>query len=154
MKKALFLAIMRYCLFIILVLFSSFKPKPISENELYCYIKEIGILHPEVVLKQAIYETGHFKSNIYKKKNNVFGFRRTSKYIYYKNWQACVDYYKVWQDKHYKDTTQNYYTFLQKINYSGHKGFNYAFELKGVKIKDSLICNRDFTLPSKPFVTF
>jgi len=124
------------------VLFSSFKPASVSENVVFCYIKSIGIKNPEIVLKQAIYESGHFKSHIFQTKNNVFGFRKTKNYLYYKNWKTCVDFYKKWQDKHYKDTTQDYYDFLQKINFCGNKKFNYALELKKIKIRGSLICNR------------
>jgi len=132
---------MRYSLFFILILFCSFKADPPTENEVYCYIVSIGIKNPEIVLKQAIYESGHFKSNIFKTKNNLFGFRRTMTYITYKDWKACVDYYKVWQDKRYKDTNQDYYTFLQKINYVGNSRFNYAGEVRKIKIRDSLKCN-------------
>lgn len=132
--------IRRYSFLFIMVLFCSFKASPVTENEVYCYIKSIGIKNPEVVLRQAIYESGHFNSSIFRNKNNVFGFRRTMTYITYKDWKACVDYYKVWQDKHYKDTSEDYYTFLQKINYSGHSKFNYAKELKGVKIRGTLTC--------------
>jgi uncharacterized FlgJ-related protein len=127
-------------LLLMLVLFSSFNVDPVFENKVYCYIKSIGIKHPDIVLKQAIYESGHFNSNIYKTKNNLFGFRRTQTYLSYKNWQACVDYYKVWQDKYYKDVNQDYYTFLQKINYSGLANFDYSGELKKVKIRGSLNC--------------
>jgi len=132
--------LMRNCLFFILILFCSFKADPPSENEVYCYIVSIGIKNPDIVLKQAIYESGHFKSNIFKTKNNLFGFRRTATYITYKNWKACVDYYKEWQDKRYKDASQDYYTFLQKINYSGHSNFDYAKELKRIKIRGDLNC--------------
>jgi uncharacterized FlgJ-related protein len=106
----------------------------------YCYIVSIGIKNPEIVLKQAIYESGHFKSNIFKTKNNLFGFRRTMTYLTYKDWKACVDYYKVWQDKRYKDTNQDYYTFLQNINYSGYDRYKYVKELKRIKIRGSLTC--------------
>ena len=132
--------LMRNCLFFILILFCSFKTDPPSENEVYCYIVSIGIKNPDIVLKQAIYESGHFKSNIFKTKNNLFGFRRTATYITYKNWKACVDYYKEWQDKRYKDASQDYYTFLQKINYSGYSNFDYAKELKRIKIRGDLNC--------------
>ena len=132
--------LMRYSLFFILILFCSFKPDPPTENEVYCYIVSIGIKNPEIVLKQAIYESGHFKSNIFKTKNNLIGFRRTMTYLTYKDWKACVDYYKVWQDKRYKDTNQDYYTFLQNINYSGYDRYKYVKELKRIKIRGSLTC--------------
>jgi uncharacterized FlgJ-related protein len=103
-------------------------------------MKSIGIKNADIVLKQAIYESGHFNSKIYKSKNNLFGFRKTATYITYKNWQSCADYYKVWQDKQYKNVNEDYYTFLQKINYTGHKNFNYAKELKKIIIRGSLKC--------------
>ena len=60
-------------LLLMLVLFSSFNVDPVFENKVYCYIKSIGIKHPDIVLKQAIYESGHFNSNIYKTKNTFNG---------------------------------------------------------------------------------
>lgn len=128
-------------LFLGVVLFSSFKVDPDFETKLYCYMKGIGIKNADVVLKQAIFESGHFNSKIYKAKHNLFGFRRTKTYITYKNWQACVDYYKIWQDKYYKDASQDYYSFLQKINYTGYKKFDYAKALKNIKTRGSLKCD-------------
>lgn len=119
---------------------SSSHTNKVSENEVYCYIKILEIKNPEIVLKQAIYESGHFKSNIFKSKNNLFGFRRSKSYMTFDSWQSCVLYYKKWQDKYYKDTTQDYYIFLQKKNYSGYKEFHYSTELKKIKIKASLAC--------------
>ncbi len=115
----------------------------LDENEIYCYIKKIGIKHPEIVLKQAIYESGHFTSKIFKNKNNLFGFRHTMTYMSFDNWQASVDYYKVWQDKYYKNDTEDYYKFLQRKNYSGYKEFNYSAQLKRIKIRASLNCFED-----------
>lgn len=121
------------CLCIYLPIFA------LTESEVYCYMDSIGIKHAEVVLKQAIYETGHFKSNIFKTKNNLFGFRRTKSYMKFKNWRSCIDYYKKWQDKYYHGE-ENYYQFLQKKNFAGSKKFNYAKQLKNIKIRGSLNC--------------
>ncbi len=112
----------------------------IDENEVYCYIKSVGIKNPEIVLKQAIYESGHFKSVNCKKKNNLFGFRSVIIYKSFKTWQDCVDYYKKWQDKHYKDCSEDYYRFLERINYSGYKNFGYSKQLRKVRIQASLKC--------------
>ncbi|MFC4232509.1 glucosaminidase domain-containing protein [Parasediminibacterium paludis] len=111
----------------------------VSENDVYCYMNSIGIQHSEVVLKQAIYESGHFKSRIFKSKNNLFGFRRTKTYMKFKSWQSCIDFYKKWQDKYYHGE-EDYYQFLQKKNFAGNKKFNYAKQLKNIKIRDSLNC--------------
>ncbi len=115
----------------------------IDENEVFCYIKKSGIKNPEIVLLQAIYESGHFKSNVCKKKNNIFGFRTHIVYKKFSRWQESVDYYKKWQDRHYVDTTEDYYHFLQRINYSGYKQFNYAKQLKKVNIVASCKCAED-----------
>jgi uncharacterized FlgJ-related protein len=121
-----------------------------NENEVYCYIKKIGIRNPEIVLQQAIYESGHFKSQVCCQRNNLFGFRSTLIYKKYPTWQNCVDYYKKWQDRHYTDTTEEYYHFLQRINYSGYKEFNYAKQLKKVKIQASCKCIEDEQPNSPP----
>lgn len=115
----------------------------IDENEVYCYMKGIGIKNADIVLRQAIFESGHFKSAICKKKNNIFGFRSAVIYKSFKSWQDCVDYYKKWQDKHYKDTTEEYYHFLQRINYSGLKNYNYPKQLQQIKIQAPLKCKED-----------
>ncbi|MFP5042350.1 glucosaminidase domain-containing protein [Parasediminibacterium sp. JCM 36343] len=131
--------------YVAILLFSLVLSSPLyaqTENEVYCYIKKAGIKHPEVVLKQAIYESGHFKSNIFKKRNNLFGFRH-NKYIVFDSWQSCIDYYKRWQDKYYKDDSIEYYKFLQHRNFSGRLKFRYDTQLKHTKIKDDLVCLDD-----------
>lgn len=115
----------------------------INENEVYCYIKKIGIKNPEIVLKQAIFESGHFKSPVCRKRNNIFGFRGRGAYKKFDSWKTCVEYYKKWQDKHYNDDTEDYYHFLQRLNYSGFKEFTYEKHLKKVKIQASCKCAED-----------
>ncbi len=132
---------MKFLLLILLLPIYKSHTNKISENEVYCYIRSLGIKNPKIVLKQAIYETGHFKSKIFKSKNNLFGFRRSKSYLTFNSWQSCVVYYKNWQEKYYRDTTQDYYIFLQKKNYSGYKEFHYSNELKKIKIRASLICD-------------
>ena len=113
-----------------------------TENEIYCYMVNIGIKHPDVVLKQAIFETGHFKSQIYKRRNNLFGFRKR-KYIAYDSWKNCIDYYKVWQDKHYTNDSLDYYKFLESKNFSGSNRLRYSNNLRNTRIKATLNCSGD-----------
>ena len=89
-----------------------------APEKLKNYIIEKGIKHPEIVYAQAILETGHFKSVIFKENNNLFGMkyihdcncsinrknaRKTtaigSKYNHavYRNWKESVDDYLLWQ---------------------------------------------------------
>lgn len=87
------------------------------------YICQCGIKHPEIVMKQAIWETGWFKSKHLMRKNNLFGFRGKS-YLTFKSWRESVEYYKKWQDKRYDQTKyKDYYEFLTKIRY-GHSGYS------------------------------
>lgn len=77
------------------------------------FAKEVlkqGIEHPEVAVAQAMIESGHFKSPLFKENNNVFGMkfprqrqttavRQNKGQSYYKNWIDSVKDYKLWQSK-------------------------------------------------------
>lgn len=117
------------------------QKEPVSETAVYCYLKSIGVKNPRTVLKQAIFESGHFKSRIFKAKNNLFGFRRTKTYMSFNSWQASCDYYKKWQEKNYKNEEEDYLKFLQRKNYAGNKSYNYAGNLKKIKIRGNLLCD-------------
>ena len=92
-----------------------------------------GVQHPEIVLKQAIQETGWFKcTSCSLNRNNIFGFYYKKQYLTYDSWQECVRYYKRWQDRHYKGG--DYYTFLQKVGFATDP--QYITRLKSIKIKD------------------
>lgn len=112
-----------------------YKTAQVNVNDVINYMDSIGIKHSEIVIRQAILETGHFKSRLLMDKNNLFAFRYTRRYIKFENWQASVDYYKKWQDKYYKNEKEDYYLFLKRIKYA-HAG-NYITTLKRIKIKSS-----------------
>ena len=82
------------------------------------YICEKGIKHPDIVMKQAILETGWLQSKYLMGRNNLFGFRVTKEYMRFKSWRHSVDYYKDWQDRKYKDPKEDYYKFLVRIHYA------------------------------------
>jgi uncharacterized FlgJ-related protein len=68
----------------------------------------MGIQHIDVVLAQAILESGTFTSRIFKTKNNMFGMKVPGKrqttainkkgYASYVSWVDCVKDYKLYQD--------------------------------------------------------
>lgn len=69
-----------------------------------------GIEHPEVAVAQALIESGHFKSDLFKINNNAFGMkfprqrettaiRQNKGQSYYKDWIDSAKDYKLWQDK-------------------------------------------------------
>ncbi len=89
------------------------------KDSVYAYILAADIKHPEIVLKQAILETGWFQSKHLMKRNNLFAFRSTKKYMHFDTWQDCIEYYKRWQLDKYTNPEENYYKFLVRIKYAG-----------------------------------
>ena len=72
------------------------------------YILQLNIKNPKVVLAQAIIESGHFKSKLFKENNNLFGMRHAKQrhciskgskngYAIYNNWRESVIDYAFYQ---------------------------------------------------------
>lgn len=92
----------------------------------YNYIKSIGIKYPDVVLAQAILESGYFTAPEAKKRNNYLGMmhsnRGYSKSVYgrqasYNSWQESLHDYKEWQYKYawHLTSQEEYILYLQKV---------------------------------------
>ena len=103
-------------------------------------IEEQDIEHPEIVLRQSIWETGWYKCKYCSwKYNNLFGFRHKSwvtednpqGYLKFDTWQDAVAYYKRWQDKRYQGG--DYYNFLINIGYAAD-GEKYVKHLKSLSL--------------------
>ena len=70
----------------------------------------MGIKFPDVVFAQAVLETGHFTSKLFRDSNNLFGMKVPSKretlsvgkikggYAVFENWEKSVNDYLLWQD--------------------------------------------------------
>ena len=93
-------------------------PEELSVENLYAELKKQKVKHAEVVLRQAVLETGWLKSYSCRERNNLFGFWYKKEYINFDSWKASVTYYKDWQERHYKDDNQDYYDFLVKRGYA------------------------------------
>jgi uncharacterized FlgJ-related protein len=67
----------RLFLFIVVLFIgvSSSAQSKLNVDTVFKYICEKGIAHPEIVIKQAVLETGWFKSPFLMKRNNIFAFR-------------------------------------------------------------------------------
>lgn len=102
-------------------------PPLTSENLKKELIKQ-KIPHSDIVYAQAVWETGHFKSKLCRKYNNLFGIRGKKGYKHYNNWIESVQDYKKRISSRYKKG--DYYLFLQKIGYASDK--NYIKHLKKV----------------------
>jgi hypothetical protein len=81
----------------------------ISYSSLYKEILKLDLLFPDVVFAQALLESGHFSSEVFKSENNLFGMkyprqRATTSlkkgktgYANYIHWTQSVHDYKLWQ---------------------------------------------------------
>lgn len=82
-------------------------------------LKYYDIQNPEIVYAQAILETGHFKSRVCRKYNNLFGLYDSKNKDYYKfnHWSDSVlGYLNYIQSKYHPP--DDYYMFLQNIGYA------------------------------------
>jgi hypothetical protein len=109
------------------------KQKKLTADTVFNYICELGIKHPEIVIKQSILETGWYAAPFLMSRNNLFGFRKVQ-YLRFANWKESVQYYKRWQDKNYKNPEEDYYAFLVRIKYATPQ---YPTHLKKVKYTNS-----------------
>ena len=107
--------------------FFSQTPKEGLEEALSYY----GLEHKDIVYAQAVLETGHFKSKVCLKYNNLFGLynSKEKRYCKFNHWTESVVAYKEWIQKKYQPP-DNYYTFLENINYASDK--EYISTLKSI----------------------
>jgi len=116
-----------------------------TEENLIMSMYDLDIQHKETVFRQAVVESGNFKSKLFKNGNNLFGMRRATQretkalkktymgYAKYPHWIHSIIDYKIWQgDKNIND----YKTFLKKRNYA--KNVNYFSHLKSVRLDKDL----------------
>lgn len=102
---------------------------------MYDAIKEAGIRHPDFVMAQCMQETGNLScKKCCLRYHNLFGFYiKGNKCKKFESDEACIKYYKEWQDKRYdkwrkKYPKADYYHFLKYVKYA--TGDKYTGELK------------------------
>jgi uncharacterized FlgJ-related protein len=124
-----------------------FRNADFSPETFKLYLQFIGVSNTEIVFKQAKLETAHFKSNVFKRCNNLFGMKvsrirknTTSGFILadfgkvakYSHWTDSVNDYLLWQSIQMpKFYTGNYYEFLELAGYATNKNYNNI--LKNIK---------------------
>lgn len=94
------------------------------------------IQHADVVVSQAILETGNFKSDLCLNQNNLFGLynSRRDEFFSFDHWAKSV---KAYRDKiQYRYHSGDYYEWLQDIGYA--EDTCYVSKLKLVKEKYNL----------------
>lgn len=77
--------------------------------------------HANIVLAQARLESGNFKSDFYRKTNNLFGLKKGKKYATYKTWRDSIKDYKERISSRYQGGS--YYKFLKDIKYATNPNY-------------------------------
>ena len=92
------------------------------------------IQYPQIVYAQALLETGHFTSSVYKKYNNLFGLynSKIKDYYSFEHWFDSVKAYRDFVQYKYKGNT-DYYTFLVNLPYAMDP--NYINKIKQLEHK-------------------
>ena len=103
-----------------------------TTKEVLTELEKQEVWYPEVVLAQAILETGWFDcKRCSLDKNNLFGLwdSRNQKYFEYDTWQESIGGYKRGiQYKFFRKDYKDYYKFLEEIGYAEDP--NYISKLK------------------------
>ncbi len=95
-------------------------------DSVWAEINFLEIKHPEVVLRQSIWETQWYNcTKCCLRFNNLFGFRSKKNvtpdnprgYFKYEDWCESVAAYKRWQDRKY-NADPDYYRFLRYVGYA------------------------------------
>lgn len=110
----------------------------LSKENLVKLMNDLGIQHVDIVLAQAILESGTFTSRIFKTKNNMFGMKVPKKretlavnkrgytgYATYASWIDCVKDYKLYQDFITKNKviSRSEYLAILSRGYSESEGY-------------------------------
>jgi len=106
--------------------------KTFSEENLVNYLLELNIKFPDIVFSQARYETGNFKSLVFRENSNLFGMKvansrgTTNKgeqhnHAIFDNWQMSVLDYALWQNAYGRKfkTRESYMQYLKDVYAEG-----------------------------------
>jgi len=107
-----------------------------SRAKLVQTLKDLNVRFPHIVMAQAIIESGHFQSNIFRSNHNLFGMKQakmrctTAKgtnlgHAYYDNWKESVYDYAFFQSRYLHDlkTEQQYLEYLDR-NYAEVRNYD------------------------------
>lgn len=113
-----------------------FLSDTVTIKELYKACEYYEIQQPDIVVAQAILETGFFRSDLCLKQHNLFGLfnSRTMDFYSFNHWSESV---KAYRDKvQYRYQDGNYYDWLENIGYA--KDSLYVSKLKNIQINYNL----------------
>lgn len=118
-------------LFLIISINLSYYNQDIERSQygVWCECVQQEILFCETIVQQSTTETQNGNTGVGKSHNNLFGFRSSENYMYFKTLRSSISYYKSWQNKYYPSYIQNhpnssYYSFLEYIGWKTGKSNN------------------------------
>jgi uncharacterized FlgJ-related protein len=116
------------------------KDSSFNKTKLVQMLKDLNVRFPHIVMAQAIIESGHFQSNIFRTNHNLFGMKQarmrctTAKgtnlaHAYYDNWKESVYDYAFFQSRYLHDlkTEDQYLEYLDR-NYAEAKNYDAAIK--------------------------
>lgn len=120
-----------------------------SEEKFIEELKRLNVKFPYIVMAQAIVETGHYKSEIFKENHNLFGMKQaklrinTAKgtqkgHAYYDNWHQSVYDYAFYQCRYLSNLKSEMEYFLYLSNVYAEAGGGYVNLVKKVIEKEKL----------------
>lgn len=79
-----------------------------------------NVRYKDVVMAQAILETGHFTSNVYTNYNNMFGLSHRGRYYsFHKWWESIIAYRFMVQDRYDgPDNSEDYLKWIVDMGYA------------------------------------
>lgn len=107
---------------------------PVTDETALCFMQQIGIEHPHIVLAQMKLESAIYTSKLALENNNYFGMKQPRKrattsigekngYASYKSWVHSVLDYALWQKEYASELTENQY--LDSLSsYAEDKNYN------------------------------
>lgn len=109
-----------------------------SKEALAEELKRLNVRYPHIVMAQAMIESGHFQSNIFRSNHNLFGMKEARQRVttargtnlnhaYYENWKESVLDYAMFQAAYLKDLRSEaaYLLYLNK-NYAEAENYDLA----------------------------
>lgn len=121
------------------------NPKPdFTQETFFLFLKHAGVKCPDIVLSQAVLESGWFKSLLFVQYNNPFGMgcpriRETTcidsykGFAVYEHWTDAVYDLKLWQQYRSNLDQSDYFQFLVDSNYAEDP--NYVKKLRKIRSK-------------------
>lgn len=110
------------------------------------YINQSNIQYKDITIKQALLETGHFKSNIFQNNNNCFGMKHPrqrettslggkNNHAYYVDWVSSVKDFELWQkDFIQRNNISDSLSYVKRLNEVYSENLEYINILEKIKI--------------------